>query len=65
MVSFNRSQKEGFEKNAEEIKQALKNITEKVYSLIRTYSRTFRREPTYLAGNLHWNNCPMQCKALR
>lgn len=42
MVTFNRVKQEGFERNAEDIKQCLKVVTEKVYSLIRTYSRTFR-----------------------
>ena len=42
MVTLNRAKSESFEKSAEDIKIALKMITEKVYGLIRTYSRTFR-----------------------
>ena len=42
MVTFKKVASEGFMQNAEDIKHCLKAITEKVYSLIRTYSRTFR-----------------------
>lgn len=42
MVTFHRTNTESFDKHVEDIEASLRKITEKIYSLIRTYSRTFR-----------------------